>query len=171
MKDVNYMQMPQTPERTKLNFGPPQSYEEALLRFPADPFSDNMVRFRQLLLQSPVLDKLPLSRRLIEVSKESVGLIEQWSFKRDWASGRETGWDYFLPYNRVAPFNDVFRAEELHREIKVWKLKPVAEDTTHILVCVEAKPGFVLPEPEYFLGFLKRAEFYLLVPLPSGLNP
>ena len=160
MKDDIYVQMS---ERLKLHFGPPQSYDEAVLRFPHDPSGPASMReLGGLLLRPHYLNRLSLGERMVGVSSLSVRLVEQWSFKKDLASVRKTGWDYFLPHRRVKPFSGVFEADELHRELKVWKLKPVADNADFTLVCIKAEPGFVSETPEYFLGFLKNEEYDLL---------
>ena len=160
LKDDNYVQML---ERPTLHIGPPQSYDEAVLRFPYDPSCPASMReLVRLLLRPHYLGRLPLNERMIEVSSLSVRLVEQWSFRKDLASVRKTGWDYFLPHHQVKPFSGVFEADELHRELKVWKLKPVVNNADFTLVCIKAEPGFVSETPEYFLGFLKNEEYDLL---------
>jgi hypothetical protein len=152
-------------ERPRLHIGPPQSYDEAVLRFPYDRSGpESMRELRELLLRPHYLDRLPLSERMIGVSSLSVRLVEQWSFRKDLASVRKTSWDYFLPHRRVKPFIGVFEADELYRELEVWKLSPVSDNADFTLVCIEAEPGFVSEPPEYFLGFLKQEEYDLLIP-------
>ncbi|HJX59536.1 hypothetical protein A2V61_00370 [Candidatus Woesebacteria bacterium RBG_19FT_COMBO_47_8] len=159
-------------ERTTVNFGPPQSYEEALLRFPRGmDLTVAMYEFKQLLT-SPVLDRLPLTRRIMEVSAESLKAMEEISFRRNVDSVGKTNWDYFLPYCRVEPLSSVFEADELFRELKIWTLRPEVRDDKFLLVCVLADPGFHFDSPEYYLGILRHHEYDLLIPpvVPSSLS-
>lgn len=161
MKDDICIQMS---ERTRLNFGPPQSYEEALLRFPDASGVESLFELRHLLRSPFLVNRMPIKDRMIPVSFESLKTIEQWSFRRTLASFRKTGWDYFLPHRRVSPFSSVFEADELHRILKSWKLNPVSDNPEVTFVCVKAEPGFVSVNPEIFLGFLKHEEYDLLFP-------
>jgi hypothetical protein len=158
-------------ERPRLNFGPPQSYEEAILRIPHGRYyTEAMFDFKTLLV-SAVLDRKPLKRRMIQVSAESVTSMEKLSFRRNIDSARKTPWSHYLPFYRVEPLKSVFGADERERELTVWTLRPQKpEADKFIMVCVKAEPGFLIDSPDYFLGFLSTEEYDILFP-PSFYRP
>ncbi len=158
-------------ERAKVNFGIPQSYDEAVQRFPDDLSPIQEMMELKHLLKTSLLHTLPLRHRMLFVSSDSVKLMEEWSFRRDLDNVKTTGWDQFLPYNRVEPLSEVFKADELYRDLEVWKLKPAVDDDKFILVCVRASPGYVFSHPEYLMGFLTPKEYDLLIPPDSNSGP
>jgi len=168
-------------ERPRINFGPPKTFEEAIYRLPNNSHPRIKEDFELQLLSSLKqniestlkwnLDSTFENRMLRGITKDSLALMERWSFKRKKRPTR-IYWQHGKTIQDQL-FNMLPSEKGLKKRLYLYDMEPeldrsrLGENSLYKFVCIEAqykdKNSEIKRKHEYLLGFVTQEEYDLLI--------
>jgi hypothetical protein len=168
-------------EKPRINFGPPQSFEEAIYRLP-DNSHPRIKKDFELQLLSSLRQNIEgvlkwnfnstfEDRILRGITKDSLELMERWSFKRKNTSTR------IYWHHDEAIQNQLFlmlpSKKGIRKKLYLYDMEPELDQPCqdgnghYKFICIEAqyrdKNGEIKRKHEYLLGFVTQEEHDLLL--------